>query len=162
MRSLVGLLPRCVLLAAGLIAGTTIAAAEDDAGIAIELNNLQQAESACRLSLVFTNGLPVGIDALELETVLFDTEGRAGRFLVLKSQPLIPGKVRVHRYDLDDTPCESIGAILVNDVVACDGEGLTPPACVSRLRLTSREKARLFLTTLDRAPQPAAGEKAAE
>lgn len=136
------------------------ASAQDTPSIAVELNRLQQTDATCRLSLVFTNLLPVAIDALELETVLFDTEGRAGRFLILKSQPLVPGKVRVHQYDLDDTSCEAIGSVLINDVIACDGDGLNPAGCLSRLDVSSRENADLVLTVADRrvesATEPAA------
>jgi hypothetical protein len=142
LRTLFARLAMCLALP-GLVAAPAAAA---EGSIEVELNRLQQSEKACRMSLVFTNRLPVRLDNLELETVLFDADGRAGRFLVLKSQPLIPGKVRVSQYDLGETRCEDIGSILVNDVISCDGEGLTPAACLAALRLSSREAADLFLT----------------
>lgn len=154
MRSLVGfasaLATSTLLLPALVLASAERSFAQEDPAISVELNRLQQSETACRMSLVFTNLLPVAIDALELETVLFDTEGRAGRFLILKSQPLIPGKVRVHQYDLDNTPCSEIGSVLINDVIACDGEGLDPSACLLKLDASSRETADLVVTVTDR------------
>jgi hypothetical protein len=139
-----------IAAAAGIAMTMSAADAQPDTGIGVELNSLQQSESACRLALVFTNRLPVTIDALELEAVLFDHEGRAGQFLILKSRPLIPGKIRVHQYDLDDTSCDDIGSMLVNDVTTCDGEGLDPATCLSKLRPSSREDTDLVLTTSDR------------
>jgi hypothetical protein len=111
-------------------------------------------EGGCRLIVVFTNLLPVEIRSLEVETVLFDQDGRADRFLVLKSQPLASRKIRVHQYDLAAARCEAIGSLLINDVVGCDGDGLTPALCLQRIAASSREKAELFLSASE--PQTAA------
>jgi hypothetical protein len=125
--------------------------------IDIELNRLQQVEGACRLIVVFTNRLDVPIASLEVETVLFDQEGRAERFLVLKSQPLATQKIRVHQYDLADMSCAGIGSVLINDVVGCEGEGLTPALCLESVAASSREKATLFLSAAE-APTPVSSE----
>lgn len=147
----------CATAALGMlcVAAGPAAAAESDT-ISVELNRLQQVEDSCRMSLVFTNGLTVGIAALELEAVVFDAEGRAERFLLLKSEPLIPGKVRVHQYNLSATACTGIGSILVNDVVSCEGEGLDPASCLRMLRPSSREAADLYMTVRDGEPEVAA------
>ena len=136
-------------IAAALVCAPLAASAQEPS-IDVELNRLQQVDDACRLSLVFTNRLPVEIATIELETVLFDADDRASRFLVLKSQGLTPGKIRVHQYNLDGTACDEIGGILVNDVVTCEGEGLDPGSCLGRIAASSREKADLFLTISDR------------
>jgi len=138
------------LMALG-ISAPHAAKAQENRGISVELNRLAEGEKGCRMSLVFTNRLAVRLEDLQLETVLFDPDGRAGRFLVLKSQPLIPGKVRVQQYDLGDTRCEDIGSVLINDVIGCEGEGLTPAVCLQELNPSSREKAGLFLTIFDQA-----------
>lgn len=146
-------------LRAVVVAGVTVlslAAPEQaraaEGSIEIELNRLQQVEGGCRLIVVFTNLLEVQIDSLEVETVLFDHDGQADRFLILKSQPLAPRKVRVHQYDLAAADCASVGSILINDVVGCAGEGLTPALCLARIAPSSRETASLYIS----APDPAA------
>jgi hypothetical protein len=114
--------------------------------IDIELNRLQQVDASCRMIVVFTNRMGVPIRSLEVETVLFDGDGRVERFLVLKSQPLAPQKIRVHQYDLAGTRCDTIGSLLINDVVDCEGAELTPALCLDSLVASSREKAKLFLS----------------
>ncbi|WP_051631286.1 hypothetical protein [Afifella pfennigii] len=141
---------RHAFLAAGLCLAAATASAADSAGIAVELNSLQASGDACRISLVYTNGLEVTLEALELETVLFDRDGGASRFLVLKSQPLIPGKIRVSQYELSGMACEDVGFLLINDVVACKGEGLDPAICLKHLAPSSRTQAGLVLTQADR------------
>lgn len=138
---------QCAVLATGALislAATTLQASESG-GIEMELNRLQQMDAACRLIVVFTNRLDVAIDSLEVETVLFNTAGQVERFLLLKSQPLGPGKIRVHQYDLADTSCASTGSILVNDVVGCEGSGLDAATCLSKLNVSSRESAALVI-----------------
>ena len=89
--------------------------------------------------------------------MLFDSSGQADRFLVLKAQPLAPRKVRVHQYDLAGADCGSVGSILINDVVSCSGEGLTPAECLASIAPSSREAATLYLS----APEPASAAGAA-
>jgi len=138
------------LLAAAVATAPLPAIAAGERGIVVELNRLAPNGGACRMSLVYTNRLDVTVQALELETVLFDRDGGASRFLVVKSQPLIPGKIRVSQYDLADTDCSDVGFLLVNDVVACEGEGLDPAGCLARLQPSSRTRADLVLTEADR------------
>lgn len=142
------------LVAAMAISPVSHAVAREGS-IDIELNRLQQVEGACRVIVVFTNLFDVPITSLEVETVLFDPDGRAERFLVLKSQPLAPQKIRVHQYDLAGSSCSSIGSVLINDVVGCEGEGLNPNVCLAAVRLSSREQAKLFLSASDAEPAPA-------
>ncbi|WP_224408084.1 hypothetical protein [Afifella sp. IM 167] len=152
---------RKALFAAGLSLASMAqpAASAPAAGeLSVELNRLAENGDACRMSLVYTNGLGVTVEALELETVLFDREGGASRFLVVKSQPLIPGKIRVSQYDLAGMACADVGFLLINDVVACKGEGLDPAACLARLSPSSRTRADLVVTEADREPASAGSE----
>ncbi|SCZ26037.1 hypothetical protein [Afifella marina] len=152
-----------VVLGAALISfGLAGSASAADGKIGVELNRLQQMDATCRLSLVFTNRLDVTIDQLELETVLFDPDGGAMRFLVLKSQPLIPGKIRVSQYDLADTQCSDVGSVLINDVVGCKGEGLGPATCLAKLAPSSRTDAALILTVSDQGKTATDGAEATQ
>lgn len=110
----------------------------DTPRVSVELNRLEDVAGGCRLSLVFTNGLPVAIDALSIETVLFDAGGRVERFLLLKARPLAAGRTRVQQFDVKEAACGSIGRLLLNDVTQCDGEGLDPAGCLAAIAASSR------------------------
>lgn len=120
-------------------AGSAIAASS----ISIELNRLQEIDDGCRMNLVFTNGLSTPIDLLTVETVLFDKDERVDRFLLLKARDLPAGKIRVHQFNVSGTQCADIGKVLLNDVTECEGEGLSPAACLADIDLSSRAEAPL-------------------
>jgi hypothetical protein len=107
-------------------------------GITVELNRLEDVDTGCRLSFVFTNSLPVAVDGLAIEAVLFDADGRVDRFLLLKARPLPKGKTRVQQFDVGQASCAGIGRVLLNDVTACAGEGLDASACLEAVRPASR------------------------
>jgi len=107
-------------------------------GLTVELNRLENVDKGCRLSFVFTNSLPVAVDGLAIEAVLFDTDSRVDRFLLLKARPLQSGKTRVQQFDVGQASCAGIGRILLNDVTACTGEGLDASACLEAIRPESR------------------------
>ncbi len=133
-----------------LLAGAAPAIAADG-GLGIELNRLEPVDSGCRLSFVLTNTMDVSVDALSMEAVLFDGEGRVDRFLLLKARPLPAGRTRVQQFDVGETSCDRIARVLLNDVTACAGGGLTPQSCLESIRPTSRSGVP-FTTTL--APPP--------
>ncbi|MGF7162078.1 hypothetical protein FHS85_003721 [Rhodoligotrophos appendicifer] len=131
------------LLAPSAQAQETAPAAASAATIDIELNRLEQRPEACRLSFVYRNRLGTVLDALQLETVLFDREEKVERFLVLSSKALPEDKIRVQQFDINGLKCADLGMILVNDVKVCDGEGLDASGCLGRLALTSKTEAKL-------------------
>lgn len=112
----------------------------------VELNNAQPNASACRLSFVFTNLMGQKIEELSLETVLFDPKGSVIRFLVLKSRPLISGKVRVQQYEIKDIRCDQLGKVLLNDMKVCKGAGLSPALCLENAKISSRTSIPFFST----------------
>lgn len=134
-----------------LAAGLGLAAApawSADEGISIELNRLEPVEDACRISLVFTNALPVPVESLAIETVLFNTGATVERFLVLKSRPLLPKKIRVQQFDVRGVPCDRFGKLLLNDVKACKAGELDSAACLDRLKPSSRDQKVPFVSTV--------------
>jgi|GEM_PF-453786 len=140
-----GPVPALLLLAGiGLTSPAPVLADDDvvdngDGGeITVELNRLEDVEKACRLSFVFTNTLPVAVEGLAIEAVLFDANGQVDRFLLLKARPLAPAKTRVQQFDVGQATCPEIGSVLLNDVTACAGDGLDAAACLDAVRPTSR------------------------
>lgn len=138
-------------VAAAVGAALPTPARAEDKSIGIELNRLQAVDGACRISLVFTNGLSVAVEALSIETVLFNKEGAVERFLVLKSNPLPSGKVRVQQFDAKGLACDGVGRVLLNDVKECKIEGISPQDCLDVIKPSSRTGADFFSSTVSSA-----------
>lgn len=154
--------PAIAPLAAAFLAASVLlpgaAARADDGAIGIELNRLQQVDDACRISLVFTNRRETPVEALSIETVLFNTDGAVERFLVLKSNPLPPGKIRAQQFDATGIACESVGRLLLNDVKECEAADLTREGCLEAIAPSSRVEADFVSTTrADAAAEPETG-----
>jgi hypothetical protein len=127
-----------VLACTGSVAARHPALAQPKPPISIELNDKRPTGRGCRLAFVFINGLPVAISDLSLEIVLFDKQQRLTRLVAIAAGQLPSGKTRLKQFDIDGTPCDSIGRILLNDVKRCSGEGLTAASCLERATATSR------------------------
>ncbi len=138
--SVVGSVRALLLLLACIGPAAATTPETDAARLDVELNRLEQTDGGCRLTMMFTNGLPASIDALSIEAVLFDSEGRVERFLLLKTRPLATGRTRVQQFDVRDIACGMIGRALLNDVTECDGEGLNPAMCLAAINVTSRSE----------------------
>ncbi len=135
-----GPVPALLLLAGIGLAFPAPASAENTAvgDITVELNRLEDVEKGCRLSFVFTNTMPVAVEGLAIEAVLFNADGQVDRFLLLKARPLSPAKTRVQQFDVGQATCSGIGSVLLNDVTACAGDGLDAAACLDAVKPTSR------------------------
>lgn len=120
----------------------------DEGFISIELNRVSEAKGACRLSFVFTNNMDIAVEALSIETVLFNKKGSVERFLVMKSRPLSPKKIRVQQFDIRSVKCESMGRILLNDVKHCKVSTLTQQECLDRIKPNSRTDVPFVSTTV--------------
>ncbi len=143
-----------IRLSAGAALAALIAALAPAAWAAppllLELNKLEtlpQSGSAgaggCRAYLVVQNPAPEPLEQLRLDLVLFGTDGVIARRVALELGPLAPGKTAVRLFDLQGLPCEEIGRMLVNDVVACRTGGTAPAdqdraGCLDRLAVSSR------------------------
>jgi len=121
------------------LAGLVDVRAQNDPGIAVELNRLMPSDDGCLVSFVMKNATPAAIDDLGLEVVLFDSEGRVERILLLSSGALPIGKTRVKQFNLENTNCGGLSQILINDVASCEGDGLDPEGCLAGLRISSRD-----------------------
>jgi hypothetical protein len=95
------------------------------------------------------------IAQLRLNLIPFGTDGVISRRIALDLGPLAVHKTGVRLFDLAGQPCDGIGRVLVNDVLACRlgsaREGTPAPAsteaasqaCLARLQLSSRARAGL-------------------
>lgn len=134
-------------LAALLFAGNPVPVEAAQGTVTIELNRLQEVDTACRLSLVYTNMLAAPVETMMIETVLFNADGGVERFLVLKSRPLPPKKIRVQQFDISDFKCSAIGSLLLNDVKECKAGSLTRSDCLDAILPTSRLTVPFISTT---------------
>lgn len=142
-------LPALLALLALLLPASALAEqpspATDTGKINLELNAKEQSGDACRISFVIKNSLSAAIEDLTLELVLFNNNHQISKILQIKSSALPRGKTRVKRYAIKGLTCDSLGRVLINDVVSCKGEGLSPQGCLSALKTSSRTTSKLEL-----------------
>ena len=135
-------------------------AADAPAPIPLELNKLEPlpgppsggapASGGCRAYMVVTNPDAEPIEQLRLDLILFGKDGVILRRIALDLGPLAPRKTAVRLFDLQGQPCDGIGHMLVNDVLACQaGQPGNASAeqqrqsCLDRLQVSSRAQAAL-------------------
>lgn len=116
----------------------------EPAGLAVELNKLEDRGAACRAYLLFENRTGRAYRALKLDLVMFDGDGIVVRRLAVEGAPLADSKTSLRVFDVRDVACADIGRILVNDVLACQGAGGGYDDCLAAIRTTSRSRAKLI------------------
>lgn len=127
-----------ISVAIALSLGGTAHAA--DGGLAVELNALKPDADSCRVTFLATNGFAAPLDRATLEIALFDASGTIDRLVSLDFKALAPGKTKVMQFALAGLACDSVSRMLINDVTACEGDGIDPSACLAGLKTTSRAK----------------------
>ncbi|MBO1075325.1 Tat pathway signal protein [Roseomonas marmotae] len=114
------------------------AAAQQAQSLGIELNRLEPQGENCRVWMVARNPTSEAINPLRLDLLMFGKDGVIARRLALDIGPLPENKTQARIFDLVGLGCDSIGSVLLNDVLAC---GPTPEGradCLPRLTLSSR------------------------
>lgn len=118
-----------------------VSAQETDApapNLSLSLNTVGASEAGgCRLTFVIRNDLGAEIESLVAEAVLFDADGRVARLTLFDFGTLPANRPRVRQFDLSGLSCDGIGEVLVNGIGTCEGDGMTPDACLNGLRLSS-------------------------
>lgn len=106
--------------------------------LTVEMNALQPSETGCRVTFLATNGLGVPLDKAALEVALFDKAGSIDRLVTLDFKALAEGKTKVLQFDLARTQCDGIGRVLINDVAACEGQGVDKATCSAGLTTSNK------------------------
>ncbi len=158
---------RLGLIAAALTLAGAASARAADTPLPIELNKLEPLPAAgttpagCRIYFVINNNDVDTLAQLRLDLILFRTDGVIARRVALDLGPLPGKKTGVRLFDLSGQPCDSIGKVLINDVLACQSTPagqppapatpapvtpapVTTTACLDRLTPTSRIAAVTF------------------
>ena len=127
------------------VAGPGQAQIEDVEGrLLIELNAAQSDARGCSLSFLVINGLSAPIQRLVLEAVLFDTGGQVNTLTLFDFGELPATRPRVRQFVLPETPCEGVGAVLINGSDTCEAQGDTALNCADALDLRSRTDIELL------------------
>jgi hypothetical protein len=103
----------------------------------IELNAFSQVDKACRITFRIQNKLPVGVDDMALELVLLDWNGMTSRFILVRTGDVPTGRSRIRQFDMANMDCTEFGGVLLNNIDACVGNGLTPELCLDRVAVSS-------------------------
>jgi len=106
--------------------------------VRLELNKVEDTKDGCRVYLVFENGTPVNYEGYKLDFVMFGRDGVIARRLALEASPLKANKTTVKLFDVAGLVCADLGAILINDVLACQSGGQERADCISSLATASR------------------------
>ncbi len=107
----------------------------------LELNRLDAIDDNCRVTLVERNGTAASFSALKLDLVVFDGEGIVTKRVGVDAGPLKAGRTVVRTFDLKGLPCQSVGRLLINDILSCEAEGLGTDACLDLVEPRSRVSA---------------------
>ena len=110
-------------------------AAAQGAGLALDLNRLDDAGEACRLTFVADNAL-APLSTLVLETVIFDRSGRVAALTLFDFGALPAERRRVRQFDVAGVACPDVAQVLVNGVASCGGDGVDSAACAAGLAVT--------------------------
>jgi hypothetical protein len=137
------ILQRLLLGAVIALSCTTTSAWAEPNGISVELNKLEPQERGCRAYFVVTNKTATAYQALKLDLILFQTDGVIGRRFAIDLGPLKSDKRMVKLFDLDATPCDQVGSLLINDVLECKAESQLTTDCLASITPTSLTKAQL-------------------
>lgn len=105
---------------------------------ALELNNLEDIDGACRLSFVANNRTGVALEQTSYEVVVFDDAGAVAQRLILEFGRLPEDKTKVVQFLLD-RGCDRISRLLLNDVEECTAsDGAAVPYCLDALDTSAR------------------------
>jgi hypothetical protein len=136
--------PRRILtafMAVSLAAASGAASAQEPAStpsLRLEFNGIEPSTAGCRLTFVVENALGAALDRAAFEIVLFNGQGLVDRLTVLDFKELPAGKTKVRQFDLPGADCANIGRVLVNDALACEGEGVEAGACIRNLKTETK------------------------
>lgn len=146
----------CIFSAGMLLAMTSLAreappasqqpasSTTDAQELGLELNKLEQRGDDCVIWTLLKNPSDTDFASLKLDLVLFGKDGLIERRLALDAAPLPAAKTMVKVFKMPAMMCDSLGRILVNDIVACAGKDGPIEDCLKRLHPSSRGSVELI------------------
>lgn len=134
---------RVLGLAGGALLAATGAALADPPKLDVELNKLEAQEKGCRAFFVVNNPTTAEFDSYKLDLVLFQPDGVINKRVIVNLAPVRGQKKTVKQFDIEGTPCDQLGSLLVNDVTECKAPGGPVDGCLAGLNLTTLTKVQL-------------------
>lgn len=125
-----------VLLLGALLALPLLAPGQDRP-VSLQLNKLEPDGESCRAYLVVENGSDSAFESLQLDLVMFDTDGIISKRLAVESAPLPAGKTSVKVFGISDVACGEIGRVLLNGILACEDGSGSRDDCLGLVRTDS-------------------------
>lgn len=98
----------------------------------LQLNKVETAAEACRITMLVDNARGSGLKSYKVDLFAFDPEGVAQKRVAVELGPLPARKTTVKIFDFPGLACGKVGRILLNDVLACDGGDAAREACLER------------------------------
>ena len=135
---LIPLMLAAALAASPALAEETTAPTGPAPTLALELNALTPSETGCRITFLATNRLGTEVTRSAFEIALFGAGGGIERLVSLEFKAMPEGKTRVLQFDIGQVGCDALSRVLINDITACEGEGLDPASCYGALDTSSR------------------------
>lgn len=129
-------------VAAGMGFLTSVALA-DAPKIDVELNKLESQEKGCRAYFVVGNDTTAEYDSFKLDLVLFQPDGVINKRVIVNLAPVKAQKRTVKQFDLEGTPCDQVGNLLVNDIIECKAPSGPVEGCLTGLTVKSLTKVQL-------------------
>lgn len=128
----------CALVTAlAMPASAQDAGAEKAAPLKLQLNKAETAGDACRITMVVDNSRGGALKSYKVDLFAFDPEGVAQKRVAVELGPLPPRKTTVKIFDFAGIPCNKVGRVLLNDVLACEGD-TTRESCLERTETESK------------------------
>ena len=112
--------------------------AQEDSALVIERNKMEDTPQGCLSSFLFDNRTGHQLSRFQLDLVFFDPDGVATKQMLLDMAPLYEDKKTFASFLLDETACDKIGSILVNDVPTCENGSGNEVDCIELLEVNSR------------------------
>lgn len=127
----------CFALSALFVVSAVAQDASEKAPIKLQLNKVETAGEACRITMVIDNK-GSGLKSYKVDLFAFDPEGVAQKRVAVELGPLPPKKTTVKIFDFPGIACNKVGRVLLNDVLTCDGGDAGREACLERTETDSK------------------------
>lgn len=137
---------RAGLVGAGLFGAGALAAspAAGQSTLKLELNRLEAREDGCRVYMMVENPSGPALRSLKVDLFALDKDGVAAKRLAIELAPVQERKTVIRLFDFAGLPCPSLGRVLLNDVIACEGAVAPVENCLGGIVTSSRRGAVPF------------------
>jgi len=133
-----------VLVAIQVILAATVAAADTDTNLTVELNKFETADSGeCRAFFLFRNQTGKSFEEFEMSLAILDGNGVIDRLLTIDAAPLPISRTTLKLFEIPGISCDGISEILLHAIDKCRPQNEDQIDCFPIINLVSRTPAQL-------------------